>query len=237
MSKIVIIAEIGHNFNGDMNKAKDLIRTAKYTGCDIAKFQLYDIDTIKKPGDTNYDELKASQVGYNEMWVLKKWCDDYGIEFMCSVFDKTRLGWYLQTEPKRIKLAQRSFMNNDLFYACADTGLPLIASRPPDFVPSIFSKVDGEGVDLSILWCMSRREILQHGIVEFPEKFQKYIADGFSDHTIGTKWAKKAIWRGATIIEKHLTYDLNAPGWDQPSSADYDMMQEIVNTARAQEKK
>jgi sialic acid synthase SpsE len=36
-----IIAEIGQNFNGDINLAIQLILKAKESGADVAKFQLY----------------------------------------------------------------------------------------------------------------------------------------------------------------------------------------------------
>ena len=39
---IEIIAEIGQNYNGDLQLAKDLICAAKEYGADVAKFQLFD---------------------------------------------------------------------------------------------------------------------------------------------------------------------------------------------------
>jgi len=41
-----IIAEIGHNHNGDIALAKALIWVAKAVGADIAKFQVYDTATL-----------------------------------------------------------------------------------------------------------------------------------------------------------------------------------------------
>jgi len=63
---------------------------------------------------------------------------------------------------------------------------------------------------------MTRRQIETFGVQNFPEKFDKYA--GFSDHTIGLDYAKLAIVRGATIIEKHFTLDKNLPGCDQAGS-------------------
>lgn len=39
MSKVKVIAEIGCNHKGDIQIAKDLIKSAKLCGADIAKFQ------------------------------------------------------------------------------------------------------------------------------------------------------------------------------------------------------
>lgn len=229
-NKVLLIGECGHNWR-DLEEAKDLIRHVKYAGWDIAKFQLYDIDKIKKPGDTNYEELKAKQLTFNQMWVLKKWCDDYGVEFMCSVFDEERLEWYLETEPKRIKLASRSYGDYSLEKACKNTGLPVIQSKDGMFNKSILSAVGDE--NWSYLWCLSRRQILKYGVTNFPKAFDKWRGyDGFSDHTIGVHWPKRALANGATILEKHITNDHNAPGWDNCASADLAQMKEIAQYAR-----
>ena len=50
--KTELIAEIGQNHNGDLELAKKLIRLAKESGADVAKFQVYDakelFDSSKK---------------------------------------------------------------------------------------------------------------------------------------------------------------------------------------------
>ena len=48
MNKIFIIAECGHNANGNMRLNKLMIEEAKLCGADAVKFQLYDADTFKK---------------------------------------------------------------------------------------------------------------------------------------------------------------------------------------------
>ena len=45
-----IIAEIGGNFDGNMDKAKRLIYAAKEAGADCAKFQTFTADTIVSEG-------------------------------------------------------------------------------------------------------------------------------------------------------------------------------------------
>ena len=42
--KVLIIAEIGINHNGSLNIAKKLIKKAKESGADIAKFQVFNTD-------------------------------------------------------------------------------------------------------------------------------------------------------------------------------------------------
>lgn len=232
MNKIFLIGEIGHNWR-DLDEAKDLIRHVKYAGWDAAKFQLYDIDKIKKPGDTNYEELKAKQLTKKQMFMLKEYADAIGVEFMCSVFDKERLEWYLETNPKRIKLAQRSSTDIKLINKCLEFNLPLIISLNPENPHYLNYNDVVPGDDVDYLFCLSRRQILRNGVIEFPKKFDKFRGyAGFSDHTIGTHWPKRALANGAIILEKHITNDHNAPGWDNPASADLAQMKEIAQYAR-----
>src|SRR3990172_1773180 len=233
--KILLCGEIGHNWQ-DFDEIKELIGYIKRAGWDCAKFQLYDIDKIKKPGDTNYEELKIKQLSFSQMWVLKKWCDKAGVEFMCSVFDTERLGWYLETGPKWIKLAQRSSSDLKLLDKCLEFNLPIIASIDPE--NPVYCNYDEvvPGIDIFYLFCLSRRQILRKGIEWFPERFDCNRGYAFfSDHTIGNKYVYMAINSGATIIEKHITKDKNYPGWDQPASADLNDMMEIAQLARWRE--
>ena len=46
MRKTYIIAEIGINHNGDIELAKELIKTASKTGCDAVKFQKRTIEDV-----------------------------------------------------------------------------------------------------------------------------------------------------------------------------------------------
>lgn len=211
-----------------MEMAKDLIHAAKEHGADIAKFQLYDIITIKRPGDTNYEELKNAQLTKDQMFELESECQKANIEFLCSVFDLSRLGWWLEThDPTTVKLAQRSCGNLELLLAVKETDLHVIASAPNNGIPPQYWMFP----EVEILWCMSRREILQGGVRDFPDEFSETGYSGFSDHTIGLDYAKLALSRGATTIEKHFTFNKNYPGWDQPASMTPSELKELRDYA------
>ena len=44
----MIVAEIGWNFLGDMDLAKEMVLSAKDAGCKYVKFQLWDPKNLKK---------------------------------------------------------------------------------------------------------------------------------------------------------------------------------------------
>ena len=52
MNKITIIAEIGINHDGDVSKAKKLIREAKLAGADIVKFQTFSANVLASSSAT-----------------------------------------------------------------------------------------------------------------------------------------------------------------------------------------
>ena len=72
---MLFIAEIGMNHNGNLDLAFELIKQAKLSGADIAKFQLGWRD----------GEGEINQIGLRELEQLRDWCDYFDIEFMVSV--------------------------------------------------------------------------------------------------------------------------------------------------------
>jgi len=226
MKKLLVIAEIGHNHMGYMRHAKLLIKEAKACGADIAKFQAYDADKIKKPWESRYFELKLSEHTKEEFKELKEYCDEIGIEFMASAFDLEHLQWLEELGVKRHKLASRSIYDKELLQAMEATGKPIIAS---------LGKIDSRGVpkikNCEYLYCVSEYPAYITGLPNFGELYT-----GFSDHTIGTYWCREAIKRGATIIEKHFTLSRDLPGHDQKGSADPTDLKDLVIYARQHER-
>lgn len=224
MKKIICIAEIGHNHNGSMKVAKLMIDEAKSCGADIAKFQLYDTDKIKKPWQSRYLELKMAELTKEEARELKEYCDKVGIEFMASAFDVERVAWLEELGVQRHKLASRSIYDTDLIKAMEATGKPIIASLGAwkgDTFPEI--------KNAEFLFCISEYPTYITAD-QFPMKFgegEKYA--GFSDHTLGCYWPREAMKRGATIIEKHFTLSHELPGYNQKGSAEPWEMKDMVN--------
>ena len=219
----LIIAEIGHNHNGDMDIARDLIRQAYLSGADIAKFQLYDTAKIVEPDFEWYWDLKRGELTRKQWGEIVGECRNVGIEFMASVFDVERVEWCEEADMARYKIASRSIYNKELLDAVADTGKDMVVSlgmyNELDFpLINTMGKVD-------FLYCVAKYPTLPEDI-HFPD-FEKY--SGFSDHTIGIEASVMAMARGAGIIEKHLTLDKQMEGADHAGSME---PQELAQLAR-----
>lgn len=223
----LLIAEIGHNGNGNMKLNKLMIEEAKACGADVAKFQLYDTDKIKKPWQSRYLELKMAELSKEEAFELKAHADKVGIEFMASAFDAERVNWLEEMGVKRHKLASRSIRDKDVIDIMEATGKPIIASLGAwgeEGLPDI--------ANAEFLFCISEYPTY---ITEddFPHKFgegERY--QGFSDHSIGTYWAREAFKRGASVVEKHFTLSNQLPGFNQKGSMEPWELKDLANYKR-----
>lgn len=225
---MLIIAEIGQNHNGDMEIAKKLISAAKEGGADIAKFQLYDVDTIFTPNFEWYKEAKGSQLTKEQVTELADWCRKVGIEFMASVFDTERVGWCEEIDMKRYKIASRSIYDRQLINAIAQTGKDIIASLGM-YRETDFPQIDTSG-KVDFLYCVAKYPALPEDLNLLEVDFNKY--SGFSDHTIGIEAALVAMARGAKIIEKHFTLNKKMHGPDHIISLEPDELRQIVDFSR-----
>ena len=226
---MLIIAEIGQNHNGDMALAKKMIRVAKKSGADVAKFQLYDVDSIFDKNFKWYKEAREAQLDYRQAKMLKQECDKAGIEFMASVFDVDRLNWVLELGVSAIKIASRSIGNRELINAAAETGKDMIVSLGM-YKGKGFPKINTKG-ELHFLYCISKYPTNINELNFRKVDFSKY--SGFSDHTVDICASIVAMARGARIIEKHFTLDKRMHGPDHKGSMEPRELEQLAGYGRS----
>src|SRR5674476_881289 len=92
-----IIAEACDNHLGNMDTAREMIRQAKVSGADAIKFQhhLPDEEMLRDgvPMSANfnmplYDFIKMYALTLDQHHLLKKYCDELGIIYLCTPFSK-----------------------------------------------------------------------------------------------------------------------------------------------------
>lgn len=239
---VFIIAEVGINHNGSMPLAHELIRQAAICGADVAKFQAYSVEALFGPqGEDPNEEIcrgvKPLEFNKEQFTQLKEWCDEEGIEFMCSVFDEERLEWMEDLDVKCHKIASRvSKLNRPLAQKMIDTGKTCYMSLGFDSKP-----VDNNPENVKYLYCVAEYPT-EYKSLKLPKEFSKERAAsytayyGFSDHTLGIEASLVAIGRGAQVIEKHFTLNKGLPGFDHVCSITPDELADLVKYSRLMQK-
>lgn len=229
---IEVIAEIGINHNGDMDLAKRMIHEAKRSGADVAKFQIYAPQRMLDLNDPfiqkHWDTIKATELTFEDVALLKDTCDVEGIEFLASVFHPDRVEWTEEIGMQRYKIASRSVYDFGLAKTIAATGKPIILSwgyyDPEQGYPKLI-QFAAAWDRTKHLYCVSKYPTpLSDLRFSFGGRY-----NGFSDHTVGITASVVAMALGATIIEKHFTLDRNMPGPDQLGSMEPDELRQLCN--------
>ena len=95
--KFKIIAELGSVHDGKFNIAKKLIAFAANSGANVVKFQMHiaDEETLEDApspdyfkAETRFNYFKRTAFTLNEWKKLKKICQSYKVEFLCSPFSE-----------------------------------------------------------------------------------------------------------------------------------------------------
>ena len=192
---MIFVAEIGLNHNGNLDFSYELIKQAKFSGADIAKFQF---------GWRN-NEGEINHISEEMFQKIKKWCKYLNIEFMVSIFSKETYEIAKKYNLKRYKIASRTLKENFNL-------VKLILGEGKDTFISL-GMWDGDELpfndynNVKFLWCKSKYPCEPWDLTDLPKDFKDSPFEGYSDHSIGIETPLLAISRGAKIIEKHFTLD------------------------------
>ena len=225
---MLIIAEIGLNHNGDMHLAQCMIDEARAAGADIVKFQIFDPSKLFPQDFEWMDYHIRVRLSFEQVKLLRNYCDHVGIEFCASVFDLEGLEWCDTLDVRRLKVASRSIYDSALIGAMSETGKDMIVSLGMWDGPS-FPEISTAG-RVDFLYCVAKYPTPLSDINFSRVDFSKY--GGFSDHTEGIDAAAVAIARGARIIEKHFTLSKMMDGPDHICSVEPHELRQLVDISR-----
>jgi N,N'-diacetyllegionaminate synthase len=83
---VFLIAEIGVNHCGDLDKAFELVRIASDAGADAVKFQTFVAERLEPPGPRR-DMLKALELDGGAHFELMDFAQNQGLAFISTPFD------------------------------------------------------------------------------------------------------------------------------------------------------
>ena len=214
--RVPIIAEIGVNHLGSLDRAKNMVDLANQGGADFIKFQTYvaerRYDLNKNPKAAEFIELtKKWQLKKNEEIELWEYARKKKAKVFTSIYDEKTVDFAEELNNPIYKVAAFEITNKKLINRIIKTRKPLIISCGMTNILEIKKTVkplDDNGIDYILLHTVSSYPLQKiHSnlkkIYELLENFDCPI--GHSDHTPGTDIPSLAVSAGAQIIEKHFT--------------------------------
>ncbi|TET38149.1 MAG: N-acetylneuraminate synthase [Planctomycetota bacterium] len=246
---VMVIAEIGVNHNGDLDRAKKMVLKANQIGANAVKFQMFRPEALAtakaEMWDSGYgpgqqlDMLRKLALSPEEFTDLKRFTDQVGIEFLASVFDHDSLRHLVELGVRAVKLGSCEITNEPLLTAAAKTGLPILLSTGASDLEETKRAVEvlrEAGANAIVLMhCVSHYPATLDDANVLAVKTLRKEFDypiGYSDHTTGFSAVLGAVALGARVIEKHFTLSKYDIGPDHEASADVDEFKDIVQKIR-----
>lgn len=252
-----IIAEVGPNHNGSLSQAILLIEALAEIGVDAVKFQIsklenaYSKDAFKpkyqKENDTEISPLEMSkkyQLSFEDHLVLWKKCKECGVDYLCTAFEMISLNFLSDNiDMPYYKIPSGEILTLDILEHISNKNKPVLLSTGMasyDEIEMVLNVLNKNGKkEITILHCISNypapaEDVNLNVMLELKRRFSTPV--GFSDHTNGNEAAIAAVALGATVIEKHVTFDKNAEGPDHKASSTVEEFKSLVNSIRTVDK-
>jgi sialic acid synthase len=256
-SHCYVIAEIGHNHQGSLQKARELFKEAKAAGAHAVKLQkrhnrgLYTKAAYDKPydnensfGATYGEHREFLEFGPKEYRELQAYAKELDIDFFATAFDLESADFLEALDVPAYKLASGDLKSEPLLKHVARFGKPMIISTGGallDDVKRAYDTIMPLNPQLCILQCTagypaSFEELDLRVIAQFRELFPQAVI-GFSGHDNGIAMAVAAYVLGARVVEKHFTLNRAMKGTDHAFSLEpvglRKMVRDLERTALA----
>ena len=247
--RVLVIAELGINHNGDLGIAKKLIDMAKNAGCDAVKFQKRTIDIVytkefldsprESPwGKTQRDLKEALEFSNEEYDKIDNYCRKLGIDWFGSAWDIPSQHFLRRYKLKYNKVASAMLTHCDLLEVVAE-------ERKPTFISTGMSTYEQIDIAVDIFRKHNCSFVLMHTVSEYPadesilnlrvmQKLrQRYKCPvGYSGHEASVSPSVIAAAIGAVAIERHITLDRAMYGSDQAASLEKPGIETLVAQIR-----
>jgi sialic acid synthase len=243
-----VIAEIGHNHQGEVEKAKALVRAARECGADAVKLQkrdnaqlytraLYDApyDNEHSFGRTYGEHREALELSAAEWLELREFSREEGITLFGTVFDEPSADFLHELDLPAFKIASGDLTNTPLLRHVATLGRPIFLSTGGGTMEDVERAVDTIlplNAQLCVMQCTAAYpcevEELNLGVIEsYRERFPDLVI-GLSDHQSGIAMSLVGYMLGARVIEKHFTLNHAWKGSDHAFSLMPEGMRRLV---------
>lgn len=254
---VYFIADIAANHDGDIDRAKLLIKLAKESGANAVKFQHHDVKKYvsdfgfkslggkfshqSKWNKSIFDVYKDAEVPRSWTIELKAYCDSLDITFFTTPYDLDTVDFIDEYVPA-FKIGSGDIAWHDMLRKIAKTNKPVLFATGASTMQEVINAVD-------ILTSINRNIILMQCNTNYTGNDENFkyinlnvlksystlypdIILGLSDHTHGNVTVLGAVSLGAKVIEKHFTDDTSREGPDHPFSMDPISWRKMVDDTR-----
>ena len=243
-----VIAEIGHNHQGSLEKCKELFDRAKECGVGAVKLQkrhnetLFTSELYNAPdesensfGSTYGEHRKALEFEEPQYRELIAYAKKLGLTFFATAFDMRSADMLADLDMPAYKLASGDLRNTPLLKHVAKIGKPMIMSTGGGSMEDVrraYDTVRPINSQLCIMQCTAaypaEPDVMNLRVIEtFRREFPDVVV-GLSDHQNGIALSPVAYVMGARIIEKHFTISRAAKGTDHAFSLEPAGMRKLV---------
>ncbi|QDU70696.1 N-acetylneuraminate synthase family protein [Mucisphaera calidilacus] len=249
-ARVWVIAEIGVNHDGSVDRAAELIRAARDAGCDAVKFQHFSPERLlsaeselaayqQGTAESAEDLLESLTLNLKQLAELRAAARETDIRFGVTPFSLEDVDEVATLEPDFIKIASPDVVNLPLIDATLGLHRMTLVSTGASELHEIQKAADRlakHDAPAALLHCVSAypaepRDASLAGIRLLRDATN--LTTGYSDHTTDVHTGGLAVAAGACLLEKHFTHDTDAPGPDHAASLTPNTMRDYVKHAHA----
>jgi N-acetylneuraminate synthase/N,N'-diacetyllegionaminate synthase len=245
-----VIAEIGVNHDGSASRAIDLVSIAAACGADAVKLQLFRADRLmhrsaafaqyqhmRVADDTPADMLRRYELAEDELAAVVKAARDANLVPLATPFSPEDVDLIERLGLPAVKVASPDLVNRPLLARAARAGRPLLLSTGAATMDEIRRTAGWLRIweaEFALLHCVSSYPVAagEANLCWIGELFAFGVPVGYSDHTTLDSAGALAAAAGASVVEKHITYNRAACGPDHAASADAKQFARYVELIR-----
>lgn len=253
-----IIADIGANFDGDLEKAKKLALAAKEAGADVVKIQSFLADKIVSGKGFASMKLKGVHGSwgrpvedvFREVEFPRKWhkelldyCKKISIAFSSAPYDFEAVDLLDEIGVDFYKIGSGDITWLEMLEYIAKKGKPIILSTGDSTLAEVDEAVrtieNAGNNQLILLQCITNYPSkIENANINVIKTYQTAfnLITGYSDHSPGDVVVLGTVALGGKVIEKHFTLNKKDIGPDHPHSMDPTEFKQMVERIRLLEK-
>ena len=251
------IADIAANWDGSLERAKDLICLAAEAGADAAKFQNFKAETIisahsfenmggklthqKKWKKSVFEVYNDASLPWEWTEELKNTCEQQGIHYFTTPYSLESID-FLKEHVSAWKLGSGDISWHEHIDKLALEDKPFFIATGASSIDEVDMAVEVANKrtkKILLMQCNTNytaslenfRHINLNVLNEYSKRFPGLIL-GLSDHTPGHSTVLGAVTLGARAVEKHFTDDTTREGPDHKFSMDPKTWREMVDRTR-----